>query len=192
MTSPFAHPSGLRGTLAGWVMVLTNRQRQVLDVLDVRAGHRVLEIGYGPGMLIRHLCSTPAEKIFGVDPSPEMRAQAARRARGAIRKGRVTLGIGSAEATGLPGESVDRVVAVNNVMMWPDLGAALREIHRVTRPGGRVVIAWHGPTARLRVARDLALSEEIRGRLEREIGETFGTVRRVELRDLTTFIASRE
>jgi hypothetical protein len=54
VTSPFALPSGVRGRLAGWIMLLTNKQEEVLTLLDVRPGDRVLEVGYGPGGLGGH------------------------------------------------------------------------------------------------------------------------------------------
>jgi hypothetical protein len=47
--SPFALPRGLAGHLAGRLMLLLNRQRDVLELLDVRPGASVLEVGYGPG-----------------------------------------------------------------------------------------------------------------------------------------------
>ncbi|MGH3328554.1 MAG: class I SAM-dependent methyltransferase [Streptomycetales bacterium] len=136
VNSPFARPAGLAGRLAGRFMLHTNRQGELLDVLDVPPGARVLEVGYGPGALIRLLRerSTAAE-ICGVDPSPEMQALASRGNRDPA--GRVDLRLGTADRTGFADESFDRVVSANNVAIWPDLQAGLRELHRVVRPGGR-------------------------------------------------------
>src|SRR5689334_15102831 len=78
--SPFARPRGWRGRLAGRFMLWTNRQGDLVDLLDVRPGDRVLEVGYGPGGLIRLLLErTEAATVIGVDPSPEMRDLASRR-----------------------------------------------------------------------------------------------------------------
>ncbi len=146
--NPFAHPSGWLGRLAGRFMLWTNKQDDVVGVLGVQSGDDVLEIGYGPGGLIRLLAErTDAASIRGVDPSPEMRDQATATQPEAVRTGRVRLDLGTADRTGLPDASVDRVVSVNNVAIWPDLEAAVGELHRVVRPGGTVVIAWHGGTA---------------------------------------------
>jgi SAM-dependent methyltransferase len=72
--NPFAHPSGWLGRLAGRLMLWTNSQDDVLGVLDVQPGGDVLEIGYGPGGLIRLLAErTDAASIRGVDPSAAMR-----------------------------------------------------------------------------------------------------------------------
>src|SRR5215467_1656407 len=158
VTSPFALPAGIRGRLAGWFMLITNKQDQLLPVLDVRPGDEVLEIGHGPGGLIRLLSGrTEARLIRGVDPSPEMVAHATQINRAAVRSGRVQLSLGSAEQTGLPDHSVDQVVAVNNIAIWPDLDAGLRELHRVLRPGGSAVIAWHGGASPSRITRSLRL-----------------------------------
>jgi SAM-dependent methyltransferase len=189
--NPFAHPSGWRGRLAGRLMLWTNKHDGVLDVLRGQPGH-VLEIGYGPGGLIRQLAErSDAGTIRGVDPSPEMRDQARRHNRRAVRAGRVQLDLGTADRTGLPDASVDRVVSVRNVAMWPDLDAAAGELHRVVRPGGTVVIAWHGGTKPSRIARSLRLPEEELGRIERALRIHFSDVTRDQLADLDVFQAVR-
>ena len=110
--NPFAHPSGWRGRMAGKFMLWTNKQDDVIGILEVQPGHDVLEIGYGPGGLIRLLVErTDAASIRGVDPSPEMRDQASWHNRKAVRAGRVRLDVGTAARTGLPDASVDRVVS---------------------------------------------------------------------------------
>jgi ubiquinone/menaquinone biosynthesis C-methylase UbiE len=188
--SPFALPSGLRGRLAGWIMSRTTEQDGIPDLVAVRPGDRVLEVGYGPGQLIRLLASrTEARSIHGVDPSPEMRAAATRRNRAAVAAGRVTLAIGTADRTGLLDDSVDRVVAVNNVAIWPDLEAGLREFRRVLVPGGAAVVAWHGGTAPGRIAAALRLPADRLERIERVLGALFAEVTRHQLKSLDVFVA---
>ncbi|MGH3314593.1 MAG: class I SAM-dependent methyltransferase [Nocardioidaceae bacterium] len=187
--SCFALPRGRWGRLAGWLMLWTNRQRGLRELLDIRAGERVLEIGYGPGGLIRVLTRTGAAQICGVDPSPQMRDLAVRRHRKHANGGRVDLRVGTAEHTGLPPASFDCVVSVSSVALWPDLSAGLRELHRVTRPGGRVVIAWHGGTRSWGIGRRLALPERQLDVLEGRLAQEFTTVARRELPTLTVFTA---
>src|SRR6476661_6289422 len=128
MENPFAQPRGLAGRLAGRIMLWTNKHDELLAVLDVQPGDDVLEVGYGPGGLIRMLGQrTGAAGIRGVDPSHEMRDQASRLNRDAVRAGRVRLDVGTADRTGLPDASVDRVVSVRNVALWPDLEAGVAE-----------------------------------------------------------------
>jgi ubiquinone/menaquinone biosynthesis C-methylase UbiE len=190
--NPFAHPSGWLGRLAGRLMLWTNSQDDVLGVLDVQPGDDVLEIGYGPGGLIRLLAErTDAASIRGVDPSAEMRDQATRHNRQAVRAGRVWLELGTADRTGLPDASVDRVVSVRNVAIWPDLEAAIGELHRVARPGGTVVIAWHGGTKPSRVVKSLSLPEDELRRIEHVLRDRFAEVTRDQLATLDAFKAVR-
>jgi SAM-dependent methyltransferase len=192
VTSPFAMPTGRVGRLAGRLMLWTNKQDELLDVLDVRPHERVLEVGYGPGGLIRVLAArTGASLIQGVDPSPAMRDLATRTNRAAVRAGRVEVAPGSAERTGLADESVDRVVSVNNVAIWPDLDAGVRELHRVVRPGGTVVLAWHGGTAPSRIARGLRLPADKLDRIHGCLDEHFRQVLRRQLTSLDVFTATR-
>lgn len=192
MENPFALPRGLLGRLAGRIMLWTNKHDELIDVLDVQPGDEVLEVGYGPGGFIRLLAErTGAACIRGVDPSPEMRDQASRLNRDAVRVGRVRLDVGTADRTELPDASVDRVVSVRNVALWPDLEAGVAELHRVVRPGGSVVIAWHGGTAPNRVVRSLRLPEEALGRIERAVRDRFGAVTRDQVTGLEVFKAVR-
>ncbi|MFG1947825.1 methyltransferase domain-containing protein [Nonomuraea sp. NPDC048826] len=183
--SSFAVPTGLKGSLAGRVMLWTNRQRDLLPLLDIRPGEHVLEVGYGPGALLRLLSRTGAARVAGVDPSPQMRALAARKAPG------TQPALGSADRTGQPDAAFDCVVSVNNVAIWPRLEPGLRELHRITRPGGRVVIAWHGGRAPARLARNLRLPDEVLARLTTALREVFADVTRHELPHLTAFVARR-
>ncbi|MFF5261004.1 class I SAM-dependent methyltransferase [Actinomadura viridis] len=191
LRSPFGLPLGLRGRLAGLFMWWTNPQQDLFELLNVRPGERVLEIGYGPGRLISLLAASPAGRVCGVDPSPQMRAFAARRNRGQVAAGRVDLRVGTAESTGFPDAEFHCVVSVNNVGLWPRLEAGIAEMYRVTRPGGRVVIAWHGGTGRSPLARRLAMPEERLGRVERALGAAFSDVTRREIPHLTLFEAVR-
>ncbi|WP_084963553.1 class I SAM-dependent methyltransferase [Thermoactinospora rubra] len=183
--SQAALPHGPLGRLMGRVMLWTNRQEEVLRLLRVEPGQEVLEVGYGPGGLVRLLRGTGAGRICGVDPSPDMRAMAMRQA-----DERVELKVGTAEDTGYPPGSFDRVVSVNNAPLWPDLEAGVRELRRVLRPGGLAVIAWHGGTRPSRLDRRLRLPEDKLARIERALGESFGSVRREELTTLTAFVAT--
>jgi SAM-dependent methyltransferase len=190
VTSPFAHPRGLSGRLAGWFMLLTNKQREVADLVGVRSGERVLEVGYGGGGLVRLLADRIGDGVVcGVDPSPDMRDLAARRLRRAVRAGRVELRVGSAAETGYPDASFDHVVTVNTVALWPDLDAGLRELRRVTRPGGDVVLAWHGGTAPTRIGRRLVLPDDILTRIQDALAAHFTEVERHELTTQVAFKA---
>lgn len=166
-------------------MLRMNKQDEIADLLDIHAGEHVLEVGYGPGGLIRCLARTPAGRVCGVDPSPEMRDMALKQGTNA------DLRLGTAENTGFADAEFDCVVSVNTVGLWPSLEAGLDELHRVTRPGGRVVIAWHGGRRPSRVTRHLTLPDDQLERVHDEMRGRFSAVTRRELSELTAFTAHR-
>jgi SAM-dependent methyltransferase len=190
ISSPFATPTGLRGWMAGRFMFWTNSQNGVVDLLDVRAGDRVLEVGYGPGALLRLLDRhTPASAVLGVDPSATMRDLATRTNRAAVRAGRVRLTLGTADDTGLPDASADRVVSVNTVALWPDLDAGVAELRRVAAPAATVVLAWHGGTNPSRTGRRLRLPGNSLDQLHDSLAHHFGHVERRQTTTLDVFVA---
>ena len=141
----FRNPRGLLGRIAGFLMVLTNRQvnRFVVEMLDVQAGDRVLEIGFGPGACIAMLTERATNGLVaGVDPSPTMVAQAGARNRAALGSGRVELKVGSVSAIPYPDGGFDRVCSINNIYFWPSRVDDLREIRRVMKDGGTLALAF--------------------------------------------------
>jgi SAM-dependent methyltransferase len=139
----------------------------------------VLEVGFGPGTLLRALADrTEAAIIHGVDPSPEMRRDAGALNRAAIRAGRVVLHAATAAHTGLEGR-FDRIVSVHTVALWPDLEAGLDELARLLAPGGILVLAWHGGLGKTRVSRSLRLPEDKLTRLRDALERRFDDVVRI-------------
>ena len=187
----FALPQGRFARLFGWVMANSNHaeQREVFDALGVRPGERVLEVGHGPGVLLRMLAEAGAV-VCGVDPSEAMVRMAARRLR-RIGDGRADVRVGVAERTGHPDASFDAVVSVNNVPMWSDLDAGFAELHRVLRPGGRLVVAWHGGRSPRKAARHLVLPEQVLDQILDRMRQVFGTAERKSLQHVEVFTAHR-
>jgi ubiquinone/menaquinone biosynthesis C-methylase UbiE len=179
ISSPFALPTGWLGHLAGRFMLWTYDHAEVLELLDLRPGQRVLEVGPGAGGLLRDIDALGvASEVHAVDPSPEMVDDARRRNRGGVEAGRVRITRGTAAATGLPEMHFDRVVSVHTVALWPDLERGLDELQRVTRPGGMVVLAWHGGHTEPMTTRKLRLPEDKLARIERGLSERFARFER--------------
>jgi SAM-dependent methyltransferase len=142
----FHRPTGLAGQAAGWVMATrgSNRKRNrwAVDLLDVRPDDRVLEIGFGPGVAIAELARrAPRGLVCGIDHSEVMVRQATRRNAAAVGAGRVDLRLGSVARLPDDVEPFDKVLAVNNAMMWDDPAQRLRDLRALMRPGGRIAIA---------------------------------------------------
>ena len=127
------------------------RRELALAALDAQPGDSVVDIGCGPGFYVAALAEQAAN-VTGIDPSASMLALAARRTEA---HGNVTLL--QAEAIPLPLEdaSMDRALSVQVFEYVADVSSALAEIHRVLRPGGRVVLwdidwttlSWHADDA---------------------------------------------
>ncbi len=139
----FYLPRGLLGRVGGtsWPAACPSSVRLPTCAAP---GIELCDLGCGPGVLAgRH----PQLRLHLVDPSPVMRSQAARRCRQWQREGRVDISPGTADQIPPADAACDTVISVNTVVMWPDLAAGLREIRRVLRPHGRVVLSWHWATA---------------------------------------------
>src|SRR6516162_1964576 len=79
---------------------------------------------------------------FPPDPSPGMVRQAAARNADALRNRRVDLRYGSAERLPFAEQTFDKALAINSMQAWPDTSAGLREIWRVLKHGGIVVLGF--------------------------------------------------
>lgn len=143
----FARPRGVLGRLGGRLMARLNLdiERRVADLAELSEDESVLVVGPGPGhgLVLAAERTAPTGRVVGIEPSATMRRQAAVRCAGLMRAGRVELRDAHAAGTGAADASIDVVTSVNNVMFWPDRHAAFAELHRVLRPGGRLVIATH-------------------------------------------------
>jgi SAM-dependent methyltransferase len=120
------------------------RQRRLRPIREralAAARGRVLEIGIGSGLNLPFY-PRDLDAVIGLDPSPELLARARREA--VWSRSPVELRRGSAEAIPLDDQSVDTVVATWTLCSIPDVRAALGEIRRVLRPGGRFLFAEHG------------------------------------------------
>ncbi|MGH3564549.1 MAG: class I SAM-dependent methyltransferase [Pseudonocardia sp.] len=189
-----ALPAGRLGRLGGRIMRRMNaaQQREVAGLLVGNPAADVLELGPGPGVLMALLARRPGVRhLIGIEPSADMRALASRALRAEVAAGRADLRAGTAADTGLSDSVVDLAVSVNTVAIWPDLEAGTDELRRVLRPGGELVLSWHGGREPSRAARALVLPEGQLAMIETALHGRFGDVRRVLTRRCTVFRARR-
>ena len=102
---------------------------------------RVLEIGVGSGLNLPFY-SRNVERLVGLDPSPKLLSMVRRNLK--RNASPVELIEGSAEAIPLKTNSVDTVVTTWTLCSIPNADRALREMHRVLRPGGHLLFVEHG------------------------------------------------
>lgn len=113
----------------------------VLDAARVRRGTRLLDAGCGSG-LDALLASLRGAKVAALDASAALLEIARARLPDAdVREGDL-------EALPFADASFDAVAAVNSIFYAADMAAAMRELVRVVRPGGRVVVTAWGPIER--------------------------------------------
>jgi ubiquinone/menaquinone biosynthesis C-methylase UbiE len=147
----FVPAAGRRSLMALYdpVVALTMRERTFRSrlVAQVAAGEpaAVLELGCGTGSLIQRLArALPTASIIGIDPD----GNALARAQVKLATSRVKLRVGTAAELPMQDQTFDRVVVslMLHHLTTAEKRAALAEMHRVLRPGGRVHIAdWGAP-----------------------------------------------
>lgn len=119
-----------------WSFYIGATTRETAARLQLRPADRLLDVGCGTGVLLGRLSDTHAgAHLFGVDPVPEMLAVARRRLPPSI-----DVRQGWAEALPFGAEQFDVVVSSNMFHYLPDPAAALGDMRRVLRPGGRLVV----------------------------------------------------
>ena len=129
---------------------IVRRRALVHEALAAQPGERILDVGCGPGFYVAETLDRvgPGGSVVGIDPSAAMLAIAGRRVAG---RDNVKLREGAATALPVDDASFDAVLSVQVFEYIADTAAALAELHRVVRPGGRVLIwdvdwgtlSWH-------------------------------------------------
>ena len=113
----------------------------VLELVGAAGGRRILDVGCGDAMLLTVLAGKGAVAT-GVDASPAMLSAGRARAKAAGLD--ITFVEGDAGALPFADATFDTVTAVTVLCFVPDAEHAVREIARVLRPGGRLVIGELG------------------------------------------------
>ncbi|HET8646733.1 MAG TPA: arsenite methyltransferase [Vicinamibacteria bacterium] len=142
-----------------------------LAFLALQPGETALDLGSGAGLDAFLAARQVGQKgrVIGVDMTPEMLERARRNAeRGG--HGNVEFREGRLEALPVEDASVDAVTSNCVVNLVPDKAAVFREVARVLRPGGRLVISD--------ILLDGALPPQVAGDLLAYVGCVAGAIRR--------------
>ena len=131
---------------------------RLADAAGIRAGHRVLDVACGTGVLTREAARRAGGSVTGLDLDPAMLAVAAR------LSPNIRWQQGNAESLPFPDQSFDAVVSQFGLMFVPDKAQALREMMRVLAPGGRLAVAvWASLDDTPAYAAETALVERLAG-----------------------------
>jgi ubiquinone/menaquinone biosynthesis C-methylase UbiE len=150
------HPHGWRGQLVGQLLNRANRAfvQAAVEAARIAPGAAAADLGFGGGVGLRLLLEAVGRtgRVYGVDLSRTMLERARVRFADEWAAGRLELIEGSLLELPLVEDAVDAVITVNTFYFLEEPRPALREIARVLRPGGRVVIGVGDPDEMARVA----------------------------------------
>lgn len=178
----FGHPTGVLGWLVGHLMAAKNinMNRLAVEMLNVQPDDRVLEIGCGPGTAVQLLATrVTTGLIAGVDLSEVMIKQATRRNHQFITRGLVEVRQGTVSQLPYENNYFTKAYAVNSFHHWPTPEADLREVQRVLKEDGVLLLCL-----RMRLPSSRAFAAP--GFSESEVERVLELVRRVGFRQVRT------
>lgn len=118
---------------------------RMAELLDLDQGKLLVDLGCGRGGPGLWIARRTGARLVGVDLSAQAVQQAGKRAADFGLEGRARFVVGDFSATGLPSAAHDAVVCVDALFLALDREAAMREMARILRPGGRLVLSnWEG------------------------------------------------
>lgn len=141
--NPCKKPTGWLGKL---VLRIMNAQHSKvtdwgLSHVSIGTHDTILDVGCGGGRTVNKLAAAATQgRVCGVDYSKESVAVTSRVNREWINKGRVEIREATVSQLPFPEGVFDLVTAVETHFWWPDLPAGMREILRVLKPEGTLVI----------------------------------------------------
>ena len=135
-------PTGYFGRMMARAM---NRGHKVsawgLEFISVDKKSSVLDVGCGGGATVKRLAGmVPEGFVVGVDYSADCTVVAGKFNRKLIKKNKVEILQASVEALPFPDEKFHLVTSVESYYFWPDLIENLKEIYRVLKPQGEIVL----------------------------------------------------
>ena len=101
----------------------------------------ILDVGCGGGRTIQKLAAIASEgRVYGIDYAEGSVAASRRKNAQLIKAGRVEIRLASVSQLPFHDDKFDLVTAVETQYYWPDLVKDMREILRVLKPGGTLII----------------------------------------------------
>ncbi len=136
-------PTGWLGRFTLWRMNSSHSKLTDwgLEHISIENHHTVLDVGCGGGRTVSKLTAIATQgKVYGIDYSDESVAATKRTNARWIDLGRVEIRHGSVFQLPFPDDMFDLVTAVETHFWWPNLPGDMREVFRVLKPGGTLVL----------------------------------------------------
>jgi ubiquinone/menaquinone biosynthesis C-methylase UbiE len=141
-------PTGWLGRAAVWAMNISHSglTEWGLEHVAIEKHWTILDVGCGGGMAVQKLAAIATEgKVFGIDFSEESVTVSQRTNKQLIEMGRVEIRNSSVSCLPFSDDMFDFVTAVDSHYYWPDLTADLREVSRVLKPSGELMLIGEEP-----------------------------------------------
>jgi SAM-dependent methyltransferase len=138
-----AVPHGIGGRLMAWIMPMAHDRfyGPAAELLELGPTDHLVEVACGSGAFIsRH--AGDIDRVAGIDLSPVQVDLARRRLGERIAAGTAEIVEGDAVALPWDDDSFTAAACIGSMEYIADPPAVLREMVRVLRPGGRVVVSW--------------------------------------------------
>lgn len=136
-------PSGWLGRFTLWRMNKSHSKLTDWGLEQVTIGRHdsILDVGCGGGRTVGKLAAIASEgRVYGVDYSEESVAATKRNNAELVTAGRVEVKHGTVSELPFGDGMFDLVTGIETHFWWPDLRAGMREILRVLKPGGTLVL----------------------------------------------------
>jgi ubiquinone/menaquinone biosynthesis C-methylase UbiE len=109
--------------------------------ISVEKHYTILDVGCGGGRTVSKLATMATQgKVYGVDYSEESVAATKQINAQSMESGSVEVRLGSVSRLPFPDGMFDLITAVETHFWWPNLSTDMREIFRVLKPGGKLIL----------------------------------------------------
>jgi ubiquinone/menaquinone biosynthesis C-methylase UbiE len=136
-------PRGLLGRFTLWRMNLSHSRLTDwgLAHISIAPHYVILDVGCGGGRTVKKLAAIATQgKVFGIDYSEQSVAATKTLNARSIEQGLVDVRLGSVSRLPFSDGEFDLVTAVETHFWWPDLPSDTREVFRVLKPGGTLIL----------------------------------------------------
>ncbi|MCU7934932.1 MAG: class I SAM-dependent methyltransferase [Candidatus Thiodiazotropha sp. (ex Dulcina madagascariensis)] len=114
-----------------------------LEILELKRGDNVLEIGFGRGTLLRRIAdATPQGLVVGIDFSQDMVDAARKKNKRYIDNGLVRINQIDLQDIHYPEGTFDKVFTGNTIYFWTEPEKDIKKVKHVMKPGGTLVIGF--------------------------------------------------
>lgn len=143
IASQFRKPNGFAGRCATMVMNIINRAQYDTVMKELPLQGRILDIGFGNGRMLKRVLQKGCRDVYGTEISESCMSAVEWKLLPALQKGYLKLHTGTAEALPYEAAIMDAVYSINTIYFWDTLDKGMKEISRILKPGGTLLLAFY-------------------------------------------------